>query len=289
MIGTATIEATNLQFPETIYSGYDNVVKEKILKQCDQPVPYSRNVPVWYIVCVSENFLGNARIIPFVSAMLLIPLTYLISLQFTKNPRVSILAAFLMALNPLFLIFDDSSAYSQIWAVAMLGAVYMANKKPILSLPLFLFAIIAKPMAILFIPAMLALTWKNKPVFYAIALLSVLSSLTVLLTDSIIEVRSYIQIPNFESFQKGLDDIWWNITKHLTVLFIPVIILSLVHKNRMVQFLIISSILEVALLPMFTIYTTFPYRLLPLMAFVSIGVSISVFGLTKKNKTIIHV
>lgn len=275
IVGVSTIEVINLQFPETIYSGYDNFIDHVLSKRCDDSIPYGRNVPVWYMVCFSENVLGNARIIPLIAGIALLPLVFFISKEITNDRRVSIFATLLVSLNPLFLIFNDSSAYNQIWAVAFLGAVLIAHKKPIYSIPFFVFAVFAKPMAILFIPVMLVITWKDKPVFFGYLAVSIVFIVTVLSMDSFIQSKTSIFIPTAESITLGFENLWFNLTKHTTILTIPFIIFSMLHKNRLLQFFIISSVVEVLLLPMFTIYTTYPYRLLPMFCFVSIGVSLA--------------
>lgn len=288
--GTAAIEAINLQYPEVIYSGYDNVIKGFMLERCDEPVPYTRNVPVWSLVCISENYLGDGRIIPFISGIALLPLTFLLSNQITKDRRISIFATFLVSLNPLFLIFNDSSAYNQIWAVALMGAMYLTFKKPMLSIPLFVFAVIAKPMAILFIPMMLAMTWKNKKVFASYMIVSTAIIGIVLSLDTIIQSKTALFVPTMERVELAFENLWFNLTKHTSIITIPLIAFSMLHKNRMIQFLIGVSLLEILLLPMFTVYTTYPYRLLPLVAFASIGVALATKHLlySKKELKVMH-
>lgn len=153
IVGTvAAVESWELFQPETIYNGYDNFVKSRLLPSCSyDSLPYARSGISWYLVCVSDMALGNARIIPFVESLALIPATFFMVRRYSGSFPALLTSAGL-ALNPAFLIFDTSAAYPQLWSLLFILFVYAASRSVAASLGIFVMASWAKAIPVAWAP-----------------------------------------------------------------------------------------------------------------------------------------
>lgn len=292
VISVALIEAKDLQKPEQIYRGYDDVVKTKILPNCAyDSAPYSRNVPAWYMVCVSYLTFDDARFIPYIVSIGILPMTYLVATAITGRPIIGLIAAGATAVNPIFLIFNDSSAFHQFWTLFLLGSIYTAYKKPILSIPLFVLATITKPMALAFMPIIAYLIWDNKKLFAGYMATGVIMGMIVMFVST--PIASEVSANLDFDMDQGLQNLWWALTKHTTPVFVgfiaTVILMLSLTKDKKNIVLVGGSLATVAVICMITVYDTFPYRLLPLIVFTNIGLGSILVSLYKKKTLVMTV
>lgn len=143
------LEYSEVYTHEDIYNGYDNFVSKTIEPACSwDSLPYARGGLNWYFVCVSYLTFDNSRVLPFVISIGLIPITFLFVRKYSNN-FIALSSTLGLVFNPVFLIFDSSSAYAQSWAILLISSLYLLKKNPILSIPLFNLSIFCKaiPMA----------------------------------------------------------------------------------------------------------------------------------------------
>lgn len=283
------IEIDELWQPEAIYGTSFDIVNDGIILDCNNILnTMNRSVPAWYMVCWSDAYLGNARILPFVFSMALLPLTFLVARQITKNNIVSLVATTGLAVNPLFWLFNDTSTFHQFWVVWLLLSIYFIEKKPILAGPFYVLAIFSKAMPLLFLPIIIYYTiksnCKNKKLVVASYSMICLAIGVYVIADGNIVIQGNMEKPLIFEFLldepqyvKGLENTWWNITKHTAGLGAVLFFVSAVSSwfyNKKIFWFIVGIFCTIPLLEIFTPYSSWPYRLLPLVVFMSIGASI---------------
>lgn len=275
---TATIEVLALYVPETIYGGY-SMVESRILPNCgDLYSVMNRSLLSWDLVCLSAD-LGNPRIIPFLFSLALIPMTFLFVRQATKSDTAGLLSAVGLVMNPIYLIFDDSAAYHQFWAFFTISSLYLAYRKPILAAPVLLLAIIAKPAALFFIPALMLITYWDRKALVSLCILVVFVSVFTALGGTAL-AHGYLTMPDPESFQT----IYWSLTKHTTALFIIPVVLSVIIWQRKLSAMLLVSLLTYLIASMFTTAAIFPYHMIPVVVLINASLASFIVSIAKRKR-----
>lgn len=146
------IEVHEIFEHEVIYNGYDNFVKPTIEPNCSwDSLPYPRGGINWYFVCVSYMVFNDSQVIPFILSIGLLPVSFLFVRKWSNN-FIAILTTIGLALNPVFVIFDTSSAYAQSWAILFLGSLYMMKKNPLVSTGLYSISMFCKAIPMIWGP-----------------------------------------------------------------------------------------------------------------------------------------
>lgn len=270
---------------------YANVVR--YLQNCNTDYLIDlRGFLQWKLVCFSQD-LGNEKILPFVASLSILFLTYLISKKFTGSNLLGIVSLLIVATSGNFYKFDSSSTYPQFWALFFLLSFYLIHKdKFYLLSPFFLvLSVLTKPLAFLYLPIILysindsTLTKGKKAILYLIsAILIVLSSIRLLT----VPLGTSIDV-NYEEFAYGFIEWFFLLDASLIVaLSIPIVLIQLgkhrlktgkhyAHKElytKTIFFSIIFIILTVPFLNGFTDQINHAYRFVPLLVFVSVGISL---------------
>ena len=131
-------ESFDLTKNQTTFSLTFEQFNDGTLLDCDDIVgSISRGIVAWHLVCFSEQYLGNARILPLVFSLSILPLTYLLTNQICKRPFISLAATIGVVINPVFQIYNDTSTLHQFWVVWFLLSLYTVKKFPLLSAPFY--------------------------------------------------------------------------------------------------------------------------------------------------------
>lgn len=292
------VESWELAQKETIYDAYDKFLIQTIFPACAyDSMPYTRGGVNWYLVCVSYLTFDNARIIPFMLSLSLIPLAYLISKQYTKNNLVGLMASAGLSLDPTMLIFNTSSAFAQTWAVFALGSIYMIRKFPKLATPLICLSIFSKALPIAWAPALLFLIWRyNSGKDRVINLAGFGGIVGLVVGMSVFNGGT----PAYNPFVWN-DPITWDVIVRgfqwmgdayrwsWHILAFSLISISYLYKKGLVQKyqeLIMFNGVMLAAIPILTILTNegyFPYRILPNIIFGFIISAIAIHRFIESN------
>lgn len=281
ILSTAVLESGGLFGSEIIYNGYDNTVKHRILDNCSDLYPkMNRGMLSWYMVCSSEYVFGNARVVPFLFSIGLIPMTFLLARKMSNSYIIGLLSSAALAINPVFLVFDDSAAYHQFWVFFLLCSLYFGYKYPVLSGPFLIISVASKSAALLFVPSMIFLFWKNKT-----ALISTGLCLAVVTLYSISGRPELVQnlILKPLDTQFGAYHTFWIFTKHahpIMMLVIPIgAAIAFYFKEYRIGAAISASLIMYFGVVSSTILVTFPYHTIPIMIFMNIGYAIGLHKL----------
>lgn len=137
-------------------------MEPRIIPNCSyDSLPYGRGGLNWYLVCASYLTFENARLIPFVISIGLVPVTWLFVRSYSNN-LVGLLTISGLVLNPAFLVFDTSSAFAQTWAILFIGAFYLMKRNGILGGTAYGLSLCAKAIPIAWAPIMILTLAKTR-------------------------------------------------------------------------------------------------------------------------------
>lgn len=263
VVGAGSLEVVSLFGPEIIYNGYDSIY-ERLIKNCpDINQNIGRGLLSWNLVCLSDS-LGNARAVPFLFSLGLIPLGFLFTQVVTKSDTAALLAAVGLAINPVYLIFNDSAAFHQFWAFFIVASMYAAYKKPILAAPLFILAILSKPIAIFFVPALFIMLYPKKIPMISLGVVTA-SILAYTLFGGTALIQGYVTPPDYTAFER----IYWIFTKHTGLFMLPFLVFSMVWYRDRVSLALLSVVFCYLLAAMFTSAEFFPYHTIPIIMMIN--------------------
>lgn len=264
---------------ETIYNGYDNTVSKTILPNCSyDSFPYNRSSINWYLVCVSYLTFDNARIIPFLISVGLIPMTFLFIRKISDNMTAS-LASSALVLTPVFTIFDSTSAYAQTWALFFIASLYFTQKNGYVSTALYVLALGSKAIPVFWLPIMFYMIKKSnlpkKQKIISAAIMSFFVAAATILALANGGSPVYGGFPwklpiTLDSFSTGLTLLWTSFRWNEYLLFsVPVLFSVWFYFRKKFKFdstpiiLALSAIITIFVITSFTVEASFPYRIIP--------------------------
>jgi len=246
-----------------------------------------------FLLYSSQTVFDNIKILPFISSITLLLLTYFFTLEISKKRFAGIIAMIILLQSYIFLRYDTVATYSNFWTLFFVLSLYMIHKRWYLSPVSYFLSIFSKPLAALYFPLALFFTYrasipKKKKIrialTYIITAVILLGTIAVLNTSSEnVPYTNYLNnIRNFNvvDFSSGLSA--WAIQFRFDVLImlfiLPVTVgLFLVSRKGILEadsilVLILGFLVLTPLLPAFTSYNVQPYRFLPLVVFFAVGV-----------------
>ena len=228
----------------------------------------------------SEVVFGNYFVIPFLSSIGLLIITYLFSSKITDSRIAGLISLLLVLQSNLFLNFDTSAAFASFWIFFYLLSLYMIIRIWPLSPLFYVLSILTKTLTVFFAPMSIFfiinsdISRQRKIAITLALLIIIIIGIVVSTTQSKIEFESnldgfWLGFTAF-AFQMRLDSVF--------VLFLlPVIVgLFIISKiNRYansIQILIVGTLLMSPFVTGLTDLTNQPYRFLPFLVFFSVGV-----------------
>jgi len=234
----------------------------------------------------------NYKVIPFISSIALLVLTYFVTVEMSKKRFAGIISMLIVLQSEVFLIYDTSTAYPTFWILFYLLSLYLIFKKWPLSPISFLAGAISKPMTSAFLPMTLFFIYRaNIPkqakvksiIFYVVlAILGII--LLSFMGTSIFDIHAAAKVGDF-----SVHDFWGGFTAFssslrfdgLIVLFLLPLTLGLFHASRRgilhadsVMFLILGMLLSAPLIDAFSNFINEPYRVFPVVIFFAMGTGI---------------
>jgi len=249
------------------------------------------------LLTISDQFFGNYKVLVLVSSVLLLLLVYFLA-ESISGKRIGGLAAMLvMFQSTVFTNYDTSVAYPTFWALLFLTSWYLTRTKYwwLFVIP-FVFAVAAKGIAAIFLPAIvlfvLASDTKNKK--------KIVLTLIVILIVGLVLVLSVEQFGNptmggysVLKFFKGdqfvmgfVSWIWKGFADdQITIvlfMFAASILLSKAIRNGKATTLFCLGIIFVSpILTGLTTYDIWPYRMVPMVAGIAIMIAVVISNTDK--------
>jgi len=281
VLAITAIIAVNESFQIGMVESYpdyaDNV--KPYLQTCDtDPIQYSRGHLKWLSICASHHWFGNAQIIPFLYSIVLLPLAYWFVAILTKNNWTGLIAFGITASSGLYYLFNTTATYEHSWVVFLLIALIASLKNKWFALPVFMFAVLSKPTAILFLPMMLYMSTQYKQkaqqFFWILAIITIF---TLVAIDPVEMIGGHWDF-NPDEFIHGLYG-WWfflDSTMIIAVSIVLVMVALFIKRKkdkpaRIILVFIIGIIISVPLIEGFTTQLNHAYRFLPLVIFGGAG------------------
>jgi len=238
-----------------------------------------------FLLDVSLDIFQNIKFLPFVSSILVVVFTYLLTVQFCQKRFAGMIAVIVLLQSYTFLKFDTIAVYENFWVLFFLISLYTIQKKWFLSPIFYILAFFTKAFAAPFFLMTLFTTYNSHIssrtkililVSYVVAIVIAIS--LIFLGDTI--YPNVIDV-NYSKFILGFQTISAQLRFDLffVMTLLPVTVgLMFLSKNKLkhsnsILFLIFGTIITGPILVTFTPhYEILPYRFIPLLVFFSIGV-----------------
>ena len=246
----------------------------------------SRYVRMALLVSSLEIF-QNIKILPFVASISLLIVTFLVTSQISHKRFSGIIAMLVLLQSHTFLHFDTVAVYENFWILFFLLSLYLINRKWQISSIVYLLAIFSKAFIFVFFPSVIFYIYRAKisskkkiwtTCSYVAALVIILAVFSF--GDSI--YNDIISISDQEFFL-AFNTLGYTLRYDIFIILslLPLTVgLFLTSRSGILQadsilVLILTSLLAGPFISMLTeFYFVLPYRFLPLIVFVAIGVGV---------------
>ena len=242
----------------------------------------------------SSDLFQNIKLLPFVASILLVVVTFFLTYQITQKRFAGIISMVILLQSHTFLHFDTIAVYENFWVLFYVVSLYAINKKWQYSSISYLLSIFSKAfIAVFFLSSLYYIcraSISTRKKLYTLA--SYAASLIVILLVFSFGESIYFDIINISSseFFLAFNALGYTLRYDLIiVLSLLPLTLGLFFKFRKENSKKIDSILVLILTalvagPVITMLTDFyfilPYRFLPLIVFVAVGIGVL---LSKRN------
>ncbi len=242
-----------------------------------------------FLLNISINVFDSYRMVPFLFSIALLILTYFFTVKISQKRFSGILAVMVILQSYLFLEYDTTATYENIWTVLYLVSLYTIYKKWYLSPFAFIFSVFSKSLTAIFLPMSLFFIYRSgipkREVVKAFNPYGIIIALFI----AVLNLGDLpLPIPQIY-YERGLDDLsfWRGFTSFayqlrydglVLTLVLPLVVgLYLVSRRGVrqadsIMIMIMGMLLAAPLLVSLTPSTIQPYRFVPLVVFFAIGV-----------------
>jgi hypothetical protein len=287
LLGLYIILTIDEIFQEEPWEDYTRAVKPNLEKWSIQEFTSPTSNPLaFFFETTSMNIFGNYKIIPFIASSALLVLTYFITVQISKKKFAGIISLVFVLSSTIFLTYDTSITYPNFWILFYLLSLFTINKVWPLSSISFIFAALSKELTIFFLPMTLFFIYRSNlakkkkfQVFVSYLIIVILGIVIVFLKGK----------DSLSSFTYDSHEFWSGFTTiasqfrfdglfiiFLLPLTIGLFILSTSGFKSVdaIMVLILGMLLLAPIISGFTTYGNAPYRFIPLIIFIAIGVGV---------------
>lgn len=233
---------------------------------------------------ISQHVLGNVRIAPLLESIALLALTYFVTVHIAKKRFAGIVAMIVLLQSNIFLTYDTSATYDNLWILMYLLSLYLIYKIWPLSPVSFVLSILSKALTAIFFPMTLFFIYKEsiqrrKKLLLALSYAVIVIAGIAIQESGLNITGTAVSFSSFE-FWTGFTSMAYQMRYDplILIFILPVTIGLFVAARRgiahadSIMFLIMGMLLSAPLLTGFTEQTNQPYRFVPLVVFFAIGV-----------------
>ena len=240
-----------------------------------------------FLLDTSLNTFQNIKFLPFIASITVVFFTYFLTTQICQKRFAGIISMIVLLQSSIFLKYDTIAVYENFWVLFYLISLYVLKKGWFLSPIFYILAVFSKAYVAPFFIMTLFSTYRSK--ISRKTKLAILLSYVVIITTAVVVIFTgetlYPKVFEIDppSLILGFAATAFQFRSDLFILVIllPVSIwLFILAKNRLkeadsILFLIFGTILAGPVLVMMTyFYEVLPYRLIPLIVFVAIGIGL---------------
>lgn len=248
----------------------------------------------YLLLSASLYIFGNIRVIPFLTSIALLVLTYFFTKNITQKRFAGLVSMVVVLQSQIFVGYSTSASYDNSWILLYLFGLYLVQKFWPPSPVSVIASIFSKALTVAFFPMTLyfiarsTLSKRSKIISlgsYGVVLVAMIAGIASL--KSTISPTSF----DISQFWQGFASMAMQMRfDYITVLFLlPLTIMlffasrrGILHADSILIF-ILSTLLISPLLPAFTDQTNQPYRFVSLVVFFAIGVGILLSKRTRKQ------
>ena len=240
-----------------------------------------------FLLDASLNVFQNIKFLPFIASILVVFFTYVLTTQICQKRFAGIISMIVLLQSSIFLKYDTIAVYENFWVLFYLISLYVIKKGWFLSPIFYILAVFTKAYVAPFFIMTLFTTYRSKIrtrtklailILYVIIIASTVGIIFAgeTLYPQVIEIDTSRFLLGFAAtaFQFRFD-------LFILIMLLPVSIgLFFLARNQLkeadsIMFLIFGTILAGPILIMATaFYEILPYRLVPLIVFVAIGIGL---------------
>jgi len=272
----------------------DYIVLEKALElgpygESDNPYIQEQNDRYvrMFLLDISLNTFQNIKFLPFIASIMVVFFTYLLTTQICQKRFAGIISMIVLLQSNIFLKYDTIAVYENFWVLFYLISLYVLKKGWFLSPIFYILAVFSKAYVAPFFIMTLFSTYRSK--ISRKTKLAILISYVVIITTAVVVIFAgetlYPKVFEIDppSLILGFAATAFQFRSDLFILvmLLPVSVwLFILAKNRLkeadsILFLIFGTILAGPVVVMMTyFYEVLPYRLIPLIVFVAIGIGL---------------
>ncbi len=234
---------------------------------------------------LSMEVFGSYRVIPFLGSVVLLVLTYFLTLEFSKKRFSGLIAVSIVITSNTFLTYDTTITYPNFWVILFLVSLYTIFKRWYFSPITFLIFLISKPISVLLFPiTMIFIIFspiKKKTKYF----LGLSYGFLIILGTTLV-VTGIFNLPDLSydnnNFWMGFATISSQFRfDFLFILFLLPLMIALYMKSKrgdkyavLVMIIITGMLFLAPFIPGFTTYTNNIHRFLPYVIFFGIGVGL---------------
>ena len=264
------------------------LVKAAVEKWPKEKVEFDLHVR-YFMLSSSLLVFGNYRVIPFLASVALLVTTYLFANKITNNRFAGVIAAAIVLQSNLFLSYSSTPSYTVFWVLFYLISLYITvHKTWFLSPVAFITSIFSKPLTLTFFPISIFFVL-DAEISVKKKIILVLAMLTIIIVGvTTLDTHTTGNGWDWDGFRNGFVSLAYQLRfdGFVVVFLIPTIIgLYAISKNNRyansVSIMISGVIISNPLLLAMTEITSQPYRFIPLLIFLAIGVGMI---LTRKKE-----
>ena len=240
-----------------------------------------------FLLDASLNVFQNIKFLPFIASILVVSFTYLITTQICQKRFAGIISMIVLLQSGIFLKYDTIAVYENFWVLFYLISLYVIKKGWFLSPVFYILAVFSKAYMAPFFVMTLFTTYRSKiktrtklAILFSYVVIIIAAIGIIFAGETLYPQVFEIDTPRFllgfaaTAFQFRFD-------LFILIMLLPVSIgLLFLARNQLkeadsVMFLIFGTILAGPILIMSTaVYEILPYRLVPLIVFVAIGIGL---------------
>jgi len=105
-----------------------------------------------FLLSSSQTIFQNMKILPFISSISLLLVTYFLTVEISKKRFAGIIAMVILLQSSIFLRYDTVATYSNFWTVFFILSLYLVYKSWYLSPISYFLSIFSKPLTVFFLP-----------------------------------------------------------------------------------------------------------------------------------------
>lgn len=240
-----------------------------------------------FLFYVSENLFGNIKIIPFLSSILLLLVTYFITKEITQKRFAGIISMLVLLQSYTFLMYDTVAVYANFWSLFYILSLYTIYKKWVFSPIFYILSIFSKAFVLTYFPVSLFFIFRSKlqkkqkilaiiSYFVVIGFTFTIFSLDENIYGEKIEIRPLEFLMGFTVWAHQLR---FDYLMIFTILPLTVGLFLQSRRGILVADSILVLILGALLtMPILSLLTDFffinPYRFVPMTVFFAIGIGV---------------